>query len=243
MNRFGYALGTLALAGFVMSAAVAEDAVVLTRKATKGEKTRYKMDMSGQVMGADFTVSGFTVSEVIDVKDNGDYTVSEKDEDTKLTIMGMEMAQPAQPPVVSVRTLTGRLKEYKVPDGEANAVFSPAVQKTISALSEPLFSDKPVKTGDNWTVELDSPLVPAEKIVAKTGLAGNEKVGAKHCRKVTQKADALLEAGGAEKLTSEATYWVSSRNGALVKFEITVKNVPTQFGAMSWTMKTVKVGD
>ncbi|HEU4753742.1 MAG TPA: hypothetical protein VFU47_11600, partial [Armatimonadota bacterium] len=170
--------------------------------------------------------------QVKDLKDNGDVVTEASEEGTKLTVMGMEQDQPAVPPVTVTRTRLGRFVDLKQ-EGEAPSALSPAVQRLFLMVQDPILPDKAVASGAAWPTELDNPAVQGKKVSVQTTYLGTEKVGDAELWKIKQTFTA--DTGMGEPLSEEATYWLSPATGELVRKESTVKNVPTQFGVMSWT--------
>ncbi|MGV3720966.1 MAG: hypothetical protein ACO1SX_08645 [Actinomycetota bacterium] len=214
----------------VATSAGAAQAVKLARSPKKGETVRYQYEVKGEVATAPFTVSGRTKHEVTEVKDSGEYTAAETNEDTKLVVMGME--QPAPPSVTTVitRTAGNRLREFK--SEEQGGIVAPEVQRLLTTLSQPLLPEKAVSSAESWEAEIDNPTPAGKTFKVKTTYAGTEKLGEADAWKITQ--NAAIEIAGAP-FSHEATYWLDPANGQIVKQESAVKNVPSQFGPMSWT--------
>ena len=222
------ALGLLA----ARTAPAADGETTLARTFKKGDVARYRSNVEGQVMGADFTVVATFKSEVTDVKPNGDVVTVEAEEESRLTVMGMEMQTPPSPPATFTHNKLGRLVDYQQ---DNTPLLTPERVRLMALLQEPILSDKAVKSGAEWQTELDNPAAAGKKVVVKGTFMGLEKVGDQELWKVRQTAEA--ETGEASPLVTDTTYWLHPSDGRLVRLESKVQGVPTQFGLMNWTEK------
>ena len=220
-------------------AAYAQDAVTLTRKFKEGDVIRFKTVVNATVMGGEAVVTSTAKQTVKKVKDNGEITVSIVDEGGKLSFGGMEQDLPAGAEVVETRDKAGKLSKIEFPNG-GQEFMTPEVRHLTSLLAEPMLSDKPVKAGDTWTVEVDNPAVKGKKVTFKGTFAGSEKLADSETWKLKQTAEAISDDKGA-KIAAETTYWLDPATGQTIKSESAVKGIPTQFGEMSWTAKSERV--
>jgi hypothetical protein len=106
----------------------------------------------------------------------------------------------------------------------------------MAMLSDQLFTDKEVKKNDTWETEIENPAVKEKKVTVKGTYLGNETVDGVELWKVKQTADAATDKDGG-KLSVDFTSWINPTNGQVVKSEGVVKDLPTMFGPMTWTMK------
>jgi len=220
-----------AAAALLLASAVwAQEAVTLARAPKKGDVARYQFKVTGNVLGADFEVTGIGKDEIADVKENGHTVSVETQESGKLVIMGMEQPQQPEPPRKYTRDRQGKLIDLDPKDG--GPVWSPEVLRLMVMLSEPIFSERAVKPGDSWETEFDNPVAAGKKVTVKTTFVASEKVDEVPTHKIHQTAAADVPEGMA---SVEGTYWVDAGSGLLVKAEAAVKNFPSQFGPMSWT--------
>jgi hypothetical protein len=222
-------LSTVFVAAVVSSAGAAQG-VKLARTPKKGEMVKYQYEVKGEVATAPFTVTGRTRHEVTEVKDSGEFTTTETNEETKIVVMGMEQPQPPSVATMITRTAGNRLRDLK--SQEEGGIVSREVQRLLSGLSEPLLPEKTVAQVENWETELENPVTAGKTFKVKTTYVGTEKLGEADTWKINQSAAVDLPEG---KLTHEVTFWLDPTNGQIVKQESTVKNVPSQFGPMSWT--------
>lgn len=222
-------LSTLFAAAVVSSAGAAQG-VNLARSPKKGETVKYVYDVKGDVATAPFSVSGRLKHEVTEIKVSGEFTTTEVSEDTKLVVMGMDQAPPPSVPTVITRTLGNRLRDFK--SEEQAGIVTVEVQRLLAILSQPLLSEKTVAPAESWETEIDNPVAAGKTFKVKTTYAGTEKLGEAETWKLTQSAAVDTPDG---PVSHEATYWLDPNNGQVVKQESAVKNVPSQFGPMSWT--------
>ncbi len=224
------------LAVFIGQAAFAQDKPVeLAYNYKKGDTHRTKVTINTTVMGMDIVVNATTKTEIKDIKPNGDIVVVMTSEGGKVNIGGQEQEQPAQPPVPMTRSKLGKLVEYKVEEPPM-AILAPEIQKLSAILNDQLLPEKPVKKGDTWTTEVENPAIKEKKVTVKGTYLGNETVDGVELWKLKQNAEAITDKDG-NKLVVEMTSWINPANGQRVKAEGTLKDLPTQFGPMSWVMK------
>jgi len=220
----------------VISSAGAAQAVKLTRTPKKGETVKYQYEVKGDVATAPFSVTGRTKHEVTEVKDSGEFTTTETSEETKLVVMGMEQPAPPSASVVITRAPGNRLRDFK--SQEDGGIVSIQVQRLLTILAQPLLSEKAVAQAESWESEIENPVTAGKSFKVKTTYAGTEKLGEAETWKITQSAAVDVPDG---QLSHETTYWLDPANGQIVKQESTVKNVPSQFGPMSWTESQQRV--
>jgi len=218
------------------TACLAEDAVTLALAYKKGDVIRHKVTINTSIMGMDVTVTSTSKTTVQEVKDNGEVVSVEEAEETRISIGGMEIDQPGQPPVTTTRDKYGKLVDYKREE-TPQAFLAPEIERMSAMISGALLPDKAVKAGDTWQVELENPAVKGKKVVVKGTFIGMEKVDDAELWKIKQTAEADTDADGG-KMTQEFIAWLAPSNGQVVKMEGSVKDLPTvQFGPISWTIK------
>jgi len=227
-------VGVTTLSAFVLFTVLtsAAAAVTLAVAFKKGEARRYRSEMKGTVMGAEFTVTSTEKHLIEDVKENGEAVITISEEETKLTVMGMDQQTPATPPITLTVDRTNRLTNIK--ELPPVTVFSEPVLRTMYALSRPLLPKQEVADGATWETQVDHPAMPGQKIKIMGAFDGTDKVGDKEYRKVRQSAGVELP-GGACRF--EDTFWLDPATGHIFRSEGTVKDLPTNFGAMSWSAK------
>jgi hypothetical protein len=229
-------MSAIALVMITGQAAIAQDKpVTLEYKFKQGDTFRSKVTINTSVMGTDVVVNATSKTEIKEIKKNGDIVVVSTSEGGKVKLGDMEQDQPAQPPVTTTRSKLGKVVEYKAEDVPMS-ILAPEIQKLAAVLNEQIFGEKPVKKDDTWTTEVENPAVKEKKITVKGTYLGTETVEGKELWKVKQTADAVVDKDGA-KMSIEMTSWINPENGQLVKGEGTVKDLPTQFGPMTWNMK------
>jgi hypothetical protein len=231
------AIGALcAIAIVAAQGASAQDkSVNLAYNLKAKDSYRSKVTVNTSVMGQDVVVNATAKTEIKEIKPNGDIVLVLTNEGGKLNLGGQEQDQPAQPPITATRTKYGKLVDYKA-DDIAMGILAPEVQKLMAMLGEQLMTEKEVKKGDTWTNEIENPAVKEKKVTVKGTYLGTETIDGVEVWKMKQEADAAVDKDGA-KLSIDFTNWINPANGQVVKSEGTVKDLPTQFGPMTWTMK------
>jgi hypothetical protein len=225
-----------AMAAVSAQAVQAQDKpVTLARTYKAGDVQRYKVTVNASVMGMDVIVTSTAKNTIKEIKKNGDVVIEAADEGTKVSFGGQEQEQPAGAPITETRSKTGKLVDLKT-DPASQALLSPEIQKMSAMVSDIIVSEKAVKPGESWETEFDNPAVKGKKLTVKTTFVGTEKVEGKELWKVKQSLTAETGMESA-KVSHDYTTWLDPANGRLVKLEGTVKDIPTQFGPLSWTMK------
>lgn len=224
-----------ALTVFATPAFAQDKSVNLAYNYKAKDSYRSKVVVNTNVMGQDVVVTATAKTEIKEIKPNGDIVVVLTNEGGKLNLGGQEQDQPATPPVTATRTKLGKLVDYKAEDA-AMGILAPEVQKLMAMLGEQLMTDKEVKKGDTWTTEIENPAVKEKKVTVKGTFLGTDTIDGVELWKMKQEADAAVDKDGA-KLSVDFTNWINPTNGQVVKSEGTVKDLPTQFGPMTWTMK------
>ena len=242
-NRaLGGALLAFALLGSQAARADDEKAVTLLIKPKVGRVIRTKSVINTSIMGMDLVVSESQIDTIKEVKDNGDVVAEIADEGSTVNIGGQEQAQPAIPSYTVLRDKLGKIKETKKPD--ENGFTSPEIAKLMDTLTSFILTEKAVKTNDTWQTELENPAVKEKKITVKDTYLGIDKIDGKEYWKVKQTAEAIVDADG-NKVSYETTEWISPADGEAYRMEGTVKDLPTQVGALTLKVsaKSAKVED
>lgn len=233
------AIGISLLIGLTLAsiqiAFAGESAISLLRTYKVGEVSRYKSTISANLMGTDVLVTQTIKEEVKEVKENGHAVIVSTNEGGKVSANGQEQDIPPTPPITTTRDRLGKLVDFKK-DESPQGLTTPEIERLMTALSDTLFTDKPVRAGDTWQVEIDNPVVKDKKVVVKGAFLGTEAVDGRNLWKVKQSGEADVDANGT-KMTYEFTAWLNPANGQPVKVDGSVKDLPTQFGPLS--MKVV----
>ena len=230
----GGALLIGALVGSQIARADDEKAVNLVVTPKAGRVVRTKSVVKTSFMGMELIVNQTQKNTIKEVKANGDIVEETADEGSTLLIGGQEQNQPPAPSYTVTTDKFGKIKVFRVV--EAGGFMSPEVSKLMEVLGSFILTDKAVKANDTWQNEMENPAIKEKKITVKDTYLGTEKIDGKDCWKIKQTAEAALDADGA-KMSFEAIEWVNAMTGEPVKLEGTVKDVPTQVGAL--TLKIV----
>ncbi len=242
-NRMlGGVLLAFALIGSQMARADDAKPVNLLVAPKAGRVTRTQSVIKTSVMGMDLLITQTQKDTIKEVKDNGDFVTEIADEGSVVNIGGQEQNQPAVAPRTVTRDKFGKVKDVKADD--AGNFMAPEVAKIMTLLSTSILTDKAVKTNDTWQTELDNPAVKEKKITVKDTYLGIDKIDGKEYWKVKQTAEAIVDADG-NKLSYEITQWLNPADGNTVKIEGTIKDVPTQVGALTMqiTSKAIKADE
>lgn len=211
-----------------------EAAVMLSRKLKAGETIKHKFLVTANVNGADVVVRREASTKIVEIKPDGKVVVETQDLAGKVEFGGMEMEVPAVAAVTTVRDKQGKILEFKMA-GSEGTIMSSEVMHIMAAISEIAFPENAVKPAESWTTEYDNPAAKGKKFTLKGTFVGMEKVDGVDCWKVKQ-AGADIEAEG-NKVGIEMTCFFDASNGRMVKTEANIKDIPTQFGALTFTVK------
>jgi hypothetical protein len=236
------ALLTVALLGGQMAHADDEKAVNLMVKPKVGRILQIKSVVKTTIMGMDLVVNQTQKDTIKEVKENGDVVEETFDEGGTVIIGGAEQNQPVTPPYTMTRDKFGKIKEFRKDAG--SGFMTPEVAHVMEMITSFVLTDKAVKTNDTWQTEMDNPAVKEKKITVKDTYLGLDKIDGKSYWKIKQTSEAVVDADGG-KVTIEVTEWVNPADGEAVKVEGTVKDVPTQVGALTMqiTSKSAKASD
>ena len=212
-----------------VSAAPAQDKVLLARKAKVGEVSRNSseailaIDAGGQQMT--LAIKETDKVTITAVAADGAITSSGEVESMEISMNGQAMPpQPSPPASTSVIRPDGSLvkSSQATPDG---------VEGRMHHASRILFSDKPVGAGDTWTREVKAdPSLGVRAATAEYKVVAFEKVGAVDTVKISMS----FRETAADGISAAGTFWIEKSTGDEVKAEYEFKNVPfPQMGLVS----------
>ena len=213
--------------------------MMLARKLKAGVTTTYKATIKASVQGMDIVLEQSQKQTVKTVKDNGTTVVVSEDLGGVMKLNGMEQEQKPGAPTTETRDKLGKLLDYSH-DQEQAAVFSPEIQKLMSATAELILTDKEVTEGDSWDTTLDNPASKENKVKVKTTYIGIEKVDGVDLWKFKQTTEAVVNTDGS-KMVNESTIWINPKDGLMEKIDGKVKDVPTQLGPVDIAMVVQRV--
>jgi hypothetical protein len=234
-RRFARGVGLLvALLGFAQFAH-AQDAVSLVAPFKQGV-ARYKTTTKIDAMGNEVLLTDLTRVVVKEVKADGTGIMVRTRESGTVSLAGMEQNLPPSEST-ETRDKLGRLTEFK---SEPSAGFvTPGLERLSATLAWPLLTDQPVKPGDTWQVEIDNPAAPGKKVVVKDTFVAVDTIDGVAYRKIRQVTSA--DTGQNGTMAVDMTLWLDPKTSEIFKAEATVKDVPTQFGVLTWTTKVERL--
>lgn len=181
-----------------------------------GEVLKYKMSGEMSVMGQTVQLSAVMVNKTTKVEANGNYVVESSMTDGKIVLNGSEMDLGEQPSTTTT---------YK-PDGTVVSVAGETAElggARMANLTSFVVSDKSVKVGDSWKVEIKGETAKSTvDVVSNYKLEAIEKVDSVDTAKVSYETK---ESGETPAIVS-GTAWVDVKTGNAVKVESTWKDVP-----------------
>lgn len=224
------------IAALIAGAALAEDKpVTLSRTHKVGDVIKHKAVITAMVMGNDVTLTETQKTVVKQIKENGNVVFVNTVENAKLTVGGMDMDLPEAGAETVTLDKSGKLMDF-AREEIGMPVFTLEIDKLMAILREPAFPGKEVKAGDSWETEQDNPAAKGKKVTLKTTFAGIDKVDGVDTWKIKQTGEAAVDADG-NKTSYEATFWLDPANGRLVKGEASAKDIPSNYGPLTMTVK------
>ena len=231
-NRALCAMVFAAAVGPLQAARADDTPLKLARTYKLGDNARVKSTIKVSVNGMDIVLTNTVKSTVKEVKKTGEVVELSEPEAGTMTINGAEQPSPAGASITMTFDKSDKLAEYK--PSEDGGYFDPGVAQLIAVVHHVILVDKAVKKDDTWETELDDPAVKGKKMTVKDTFLGTEKRDGKELWKIKQTGEPLVDASGG-KMPFEFTALLDPANGQLVHSEGSVKQVPTQFGALDWT--------
>ncbi len=234
------------IAGVTLLASVrvrADDAPVTLKYVAKvGDSQHQQVIIKASIAGMDVVVKQAHKTVIKEVKDNGEVSMLETDEGSTVTLGGNDQHQDAVPDITIKRDKTGKMIDWKPAMDLPAGALSPEVLRTMAQMYVPVFPTTAVKSMDKWKQEFDNPILPKTKVKVEYTYLGIEKLDGKDLWKIKENATvATSEDGGST--TFVGTFWMNPMNGQTQKLEGEVKDVPTQFGNMSFSMVMTLIKD
>jgi hypothetical protein len=217
-------IGLAAIAALSLTALAIQDGVILKRSGKVGDSAKFRMKAEVEMQGQSMTFSALLVEKVTKVAANGDLTVETVQKEMALNDSPMpDQGAGAQ---TTVSTPSGKVLSVEGEQHDADAY------RTANLVSMQ-FSEKALKVGDSWEVSIPK---SDKGVVAAKGsykVEAQEKVGQFDTYRIK---GGLKELSGEAPASVDATYWISVKDGNLVKAQGTWTNFPLpQVGPM--TMK------
>jgi hypothetical protein len=221
----------------------ADDSPVTLKYVYKvGDSLHHQTLIKANVQGLDAVVKQSRKSVVKEVKDNGDITVLVTDEGGTLTLSGADQHQDPGPDVTVKLDKLGKVTDWKAAMDIPPGALTAEQMRAMDQLYTIIFPAAPVKANDTWKLELDNPVYDKMKIKVENTYVGIEKVDGVDLWKIKQKATVPTDGEG-NVTTFEGSFWLNPANGQLTKLDGNVKDLPTQFGKISFTILLTPVKD
>ncbi len=209
-------------------ACFAQDKVVLTYKAKKGQVIRYKnegsltMEVGGQKLTLD--LKQVEKQTIIDVTAAGDIATESVTELDEMSVNGEKQPSQEDKSVTSVLTHPdGSLGSYKSSSGDAeNTKSSVRIRTSMS----PIFTNKPVGPGDKWVIDIKANAdLGLEDSHSDYEVLGVEKLNGVDCIKIKM---TYHENNTKNPIRATSIIWVEKSSGDSFVEDSTIENL--QFG-------------
>lgn len=223
-------------------APAAEATINLTYLYEVKSVARYKVSMDYTILGTKVSSNRAFKQTVQEIKPDGDVLLEVRDMGGHVIIGGVDRDIPVGPLVTKTLNRLGMLVTYQQGDDET-FFLSPQTAKLMATLNSLLFPERPVKSGETWQNQIPNPFVAGNQITIATTFVGMEKLGDIGRAKLRQVATVTSVQAGEEPTDQEplkfdATAWVDSASGQLIKMEASIENVDTEFGMLNWKMSS-----
>lgn len=220
VSRLGWIVALSAIAVPVFAAGE----VTIALKPRPGT-LRYHSEQTVNAQGMEVKVTRNYKTTVKSVKPTGEADIEEATENGQVTVMGQSMDLPVGGPASMTLDRLGKVVAFTPP---AEGITTPEVARLMAEMGNVVFPAAAVAEGAEWTTEYVNPAVEGKKVQVKTKFLGMEKLDGKDAVKLKQGGAADVPDGKA--VEGEATYWLDSATGAVLKYEVTVKGLPTMYG-------------
>ncbi|MBS1716589.1 MAG: hypothetical protein JSS72_02510 [Armatimonadetes bacterium] len=176
----------------------------------------YKLKGTLQIAGQEATLDGTLDRKIVEVKENGDYTVEETQSNTKVQFGGQEMNLPDNTSTTSY-TAAGDIVEIKSDKVDP-------LEYRFANMSLFHLPDAAVAEGGTWTYEAKSnDKTGAVGFKATYKVVGEEKIGNRTTVKISM---SIKESEGSEPASSECLLWLDTTDMMPVKTENNLTNAP-----------------
>lgn len=226
-------LGMAAAAALTLTTMAAQDAVVIKRTAKVGDVAKYRMKAEMEAQGMPVSFTALISDKVIKVAENGDITTESSQVEGKVTFSGQEMEIPANGPSSTITHPTGEIVSVTSEQSDLNTY-------RVAHLQGLQFPVTPLKIGDSWTVTINKDNNGSVPAKGTYKLEAKEKVGDVDAYRVK---GGLKESEGADPAAVDATYWISVKDGTLIKLAGTWTNFPVpQMGPTTMKLTMTREG-
>lgn len=212
----------------------AQDAVSIKRVVKKGDSFKYRVSADVLVMGTTAVFSAVQSSKVLEVAENGEYTIESEMSDVKVDVGGSVQEQPTEPPTKSRHSASGEILELigeKVTptDYSLGTVMTPIVGKGATAV------------GAKWTIETKgNSKIGSPGVKIDYEITGIEEVMGTKTAVVKFNAS---ETSGDTPMKASGTYWIDMKTGFTVKVNADIKSMimDPNLPPMDMTLKVEQV--
>lgn len=191
----------------------------LRRSALVGQTTRYSIKTTFEVPEVGTaTMTALYYDKIAEVSEDGGWVAESNITNGQVTIPGMPAnPMPAVAPTKTTYNGLGMVTDVDDPSGDPNAMRYAMLQALV-------FPDKPVKVGDTWRNNFSKDSRPGSvDAVSSYKVEALEKLSSFECYKIT---GTYRETSGPAPAAATGTFWISTKDGSLVKFVGTFKNAP-----------------
>lgn len=220
-------IGTAAAAAAVLAALAqaAPQQYELRFKPTNGTKTLYSLTFNIDGLAQETIYSALLTNEIVEVQEDGSYLTVSYQTEQRMTVGGEDVESVAE--TITAVTTYDRLGRPTAIGGDEATADSFRVANLTSFLSP----SSPVSVGELWTVSIPADALHGTRDVRHDyKLVGFEKVGDRDAAMVDVSA---AETGDDLPASTKGRVWIDAGTGEVLKYEVTVKNMPFDVNLVS----------
>jgi hypothetical protein len=214
-NGFKY-IGLAAFAALSLTAIAIQEGVVLKRVAKVGDAVKYRMKADMDMAGMPVSFSALISEKVTKIADNGDITTTSQQSEMKVKVGDQEIEPPSQGAQTTITTASGKVLSITADQTDPNMY-------RMGNMQAMRFPDKALKVGDSWDVTIPKDDKGSVEAKGTYKIEAQEKVGDIDTFRIK---GALKETGGQDPASIDGTFWISIKDGNLVKMQGTFTNAP-----------------
>lgn len=225
--RAGYRLRIVCFAFAILTgltAMAAQDGVIIKRTPKVGDISKFRMKAQTEAPDASkvshkIVFTSLITEKVTKVADNGDYTVESTTGEVKISYDGTDVPS-AGSAAQEISTVTFK------PSGEVVAIATDRTDPNIfrmATLEALQFPSTPVKKDSTWDADFKKNDQGAVDAKGNFKIEAEEKMGGVDCYRIHA---TIKESTGTQPAASDTIYWISIKDGTLMRQLATFTSAP-----------------
>ena len=208
-----------------LGASALDDGFAIKRNLKEGTSKKYSMVVEFEVGGGLGHLEATVTEKVASVDKDGNYTISQSQENASGTFGGEKVDVPARPPINLTYKPNGQVTSIKdASDAATKSQLVDSMSYRMENLATILDPGKNIEVGDLWNgVFKEDKSVGTVDAKAEYKLLAEEKIGDIDTLKIK---GTVRESEGDKPAINEFTEWRSKADGSLVQLEEKWTNAP-----------------